>query len=477
MIRIVKQFNSNIVIGLEVHVELNTLTKLFCSCSRHYEESEVPNSRVCPTCFGHPGSKPVLNRVALEKALKLALALNCKIAAQLIFSRKSYFYPDMSKNYQITQYEEPLGRQGQLKLSSGRIIHITRMHMEEDPASLIHSGSYVLVDYNRSGNPLVEVVTAPELCSPQEARDLMKQLVILLEYLEIFDNDECVIKADANISVKSSGYTRVEIKNITGFKEIESALCYEIKRQLKDIKDGIKIQGETRGWDAQKQVTYSMRSKESEEDYGYIIDADLVPINISQALIKQIRDTMPELADAKTQRFATKGVLFETAKVISSDKDLAEFLESVIEKGANPSLAANWVRRELVRVLKHEKVKLRDSRLTPQHMADLIELIETNVISEKTGQRIIEKLAQKSFDVKAYVKEEGLSRISDASALEQYAKEVIAEHISAVKDYHSGEEKAFNFLVGKVMQKTKGKGDPGRINDILRHLLRDSKQH
>ena len=256
------KFTSDVVIGLEINVELDTNTKLFCGCAT--SGSDEPNSRTCEVCIGAPGSKPVLNKKAVDYALKLCLALECNISPSLVFSRKSYFYPDMSKNYQITQYEIPLGKKGKLKLSSGKEIGITRIHMEEDPAALIHpagmtGSSFVLIDYNRSGDPLCEVVTEPDLESPEEARDFMKQLITVINYLKIFDDSHCIIKADANISIKESGYTRVEIKNITGFKEIERALKYEVERQKQNIKD---IEHETRAWDSDKGITFSLRKKE-----------------------------------------------------------------------------------------------------------------------------------------------------------------------------------------------------------------------
>lgn len=253
------KFTTDVVIGLEIHAELATKSKLFCSCARTGNLN--PNTRVCPVCLGHPGAKPVVNRKAIEHALSIALALKCKVAQEIIFSRKSYFYPDMSKNYQITQYEIPLGSNGSIKLREGKDIRIQRIHLEEDPASLVHIGSmqqssFVLVDYNRSGNPLAEIVTEPDLINPEEARDFMNKLITILEYLDVFDIDSCIIKADANISIRESGYTRVEIKNITGFKEIESALFYEVARQKKDIKDGKKIVQETRGWNSDEGSTF-----------------------------------------------------------------------------------------------------------------------------------------------------------------------------------------------------------------------------
>ncbi|MBI3036048.1 Asp-tRNA(Asn)/Glu-tRNA(Gln) amidotransferase subunit GatB [Candidatus Woesearchaeota archaeon] len=346
-----KNFTSDVIIGLEVHIELNTKTKLFCSCPTH--GSEEPNTRTCPICLGMPGSKPVLNKKAVEFALKLCLALNCETSPELIFSRKSYFYPDMSKNYQISQYEIPLGKNGKLRLSHGKEIGITRVHMEEDPASLVHpsglkESAYVLVDYNRSGNPLVEIVTEPELQSPDEARDFMKQLIGVLNYLEIFDINEGIIKADANISIRESGYKRVEIKNITGFREIERALFYEVKRQKEEAH---KIEQETRAWDSEKGITFSLRKKETEEDYGYIIDTDLTLVEITDKWIREIKKVMPELAQEKIKKFIGMDIKRDDAEVLASDKFLANMFEKVAEE-INPLLAAKWLRRELVRVLK-----------------------------------------------------------------------------------------------------------------------------
>src|SRR3989338_10960780 len=291
-------FKKDIVIGLEIHVETDTNTKLFCGCPT--KGNEEPNTRVCEVCLGHPGSKPVLNKKAVEYALKLCLALNCKISKELIFSRKSYFYPDMDKNYQISQYEIPLGSKGSLRLRSGKEIDITRVHMEEDPAALIHpkgmqESAYVLVDYNRSGNPLLEIVTEPELSSAGEARDFMKQLIIILSYLGIFNINENTIKADANISIKESGFVKQEVKNITGFKEIERALQYEILRQKEEISAGKKLEQETRAWDSEKGITFLLRKKETEEDYGYILDADLVKTEITKEMLEDRKKHTSEL--------------------------------------------------------------------------------------------------------------------------------------------------------------------------------------
>ena len=466
------KFESDIVIGLEVHCELNTKTKLFCSCPTH--GSEEPNTRTCPTCLGMPGSKPVLNKKAVEFAIKLCLALNCEISPELIFSRKSYFYPDMSKNYQISQYEIPLGRNGKLKLRDGKEIGMTRVHMEEDPASLIHpaglkESAYVLVDYNRSGNPLVEIVTEPELGSPDEARDFMKRLISVLDYLEIFDVNNGIVKADANISVKESNYKRVEIKNITGFREIEKALLYEVKRQKEEAH---KIEQETRAWDSERGVTFSLRKKETEEDYGYIIDTDLVVTEIEDKWISEIKKNMPELAQGKVKKFVEKyKIKKEDAEILAAEKELAEMFEKVAEE-VNPALAAKWLRRELVRVLNYNKKELHETEIDEKRMIDLLKLIESKKITDNVAQKILEKLIEKPFDVKEYVKKEKLEAVSDISELEKYCKEAIEENQKAVADYKKGEKKALNFIVGTVMKKTKGKATPKEVNEIILRIIK-----
>jgi aspartyl-tRNA(Asn)/glutamyl-tRNA(Gln) amidotransferase subunit B len=469
------KFSSDMVIGLEIHIELKTETKLFCSCAR--TGSDVPNTRTCPVCLGHPGSKPVLNRKAVEYAIKLALASNSKIAPELIFSRKSYFYPDMAKNYQISQYEIPLATEGKIKLENGKEIGLIRIHIEEDPAALVHpagirDSKFVLVDYNRSGDPLVEVVTKPDLTSPDEARDFMKQLITILQYLEIFDSDTCIIKADANISIKESGYTRAEIKNITGFKGIERALKYELARQKKEIAEGKKLIQETRSWDSERGITFSLRTKETEAGYGYIVDPDLVRIELTNSWIAEIKKQMPELAHEKLKKFTDKhGIKEEMAKVISKDRALAEMFEAV-SAAVNPDLAAKWIRRELARVLNFHKKKLAQTEIKEHHMIDLLKLIEEQKITENVAQRIIEKLVEKPFDINEYVEKEGLQAVSDTEELEKICKEAIKEAANAVEDYKTGNEKALNFVVGIVMKKTRGKATPKEVNEILKTLIK-----
>ncbi len=470
-----KKFEGNVVIGLECHVELDTNTKLFCGCPT--KGNEEPNTRTCEVCLGMPGSKPVLNKKAVEYALMLCLALNCKISKELIFSRKSYFYPDMAKNYQISQYEIPLGNSGSLKLKSGKEVGIIRVHMEEDPASLVHpsgmrESAYVLVDYNRSGNPLVEIVTEPCMESAEEARDLMKQLITILSYLGIFDINNGIIKADANVSIKESGFVKHEVKNITGFKEIERALNYEIARQKEDVKEGKKITQETRAWDSEKGITFLLRKKETEEDYGYIPDSDLVKTEITKDMVDKIKREMPELAHDKIKKFVEKHkIKKEDAEIIAAEKELAEMFEKVAEE-IDPVLAAKWLRRELVRVLNYNKKELHEVEMDERHMIQLLKLVGGKKITDNIASMILEKLIIKPFDINEYVKKEGLEAVSDIGELEKFCKEAISENPKAVEDYKKGEEKALNFIVGSVMRRTKGKATPKEVNEILKSIIR-----
>jgi aspartyl-tRNA(Asn)/glutamyl-tRNA(Gln) amidotransferase subunit B len=466
-----KKFTTDVVIGLEIHIELATDSKLFCGCATH--GSEEPNSRTCEICLGHPGSKPVLNKKAVEYAIKLALATNSKIASELIFSRKSYFYPDMSKNYQISQYELPLAIEGKIKLSSGKEIGLTRIHMEEDPAALIHpngmqNSSIVLVDYNRSGDPLVEVVTEPELESPNEARDFMKQLITILGYLNIFDVNRCIIKADANISIKESDYTRVEIKNITGFKDIEDALKYEVARQKDNIKEVIQ---ETRAWDSDKRITFSLRKKEVEEEYGYIIDPDLVKIDLSSDWIEEIKKNIPELAHEKQKKYEEKYGKMQSVSVLLKDPKIAKFFEEVVSQGIEEKLAAHWIAIELHKILNRSKKTIEKSNIKPKHMVDIINLIESKKITKEIGVKIFDMLDEKTFDVKEYVEKNGLTIVQDEEKIKELAEKTVKDNQDCVGRYKAGNEASIHYLVGQVMKATKGRADPYLVNKIIKKLI------
>ncbi len=456
------------VIGIECHVSLNTKTKLFCSCS--LIGSEEPNSRCCEICIGAPGSKPVLNKKAMEYALKLCLALNCKISPEVIFSRKIYFYPDMGKNYQITQYEIPIGYDGFLELTNKKV-RIRRIQIEEDPAALVHQSSTVLVDYNRSGTPLCEIVTEPDLESPEEAREFLKRLLTIINYIQIFDIKNCIVKADANVSIK--GYERIEIKNINGFKEIERAITYEIERQKKLISEGQGItKRETRGWDAEKGITEFQRSKESEEDYGYIVDPDLVPIELSKELIEQTKKELPELPKEKALRYQKEfKIKKEDAESLANDYELTRLLEASILSGINPLFAAEWIKREVTRVLNYNKKELNDTFIS-KNLLSVLELIQNNNITRQTGQRLMELLVEESLNIKDYVKEQNLGVVSNLNEIEEICKKVLKENTKAVKEYLEGNEKSFMFLVGQAMRSAKGKADPRTINELIKKLIK-----
>ena len=472
------KFDKDIIIGMEIHVELDTDTKLFCSCPT---KAEVPNTATCEVCLGMPGSKPVVNKKAIEYALKLAMALNCSIAPELIFSRKVYFYPDMSKNYQITQYEMPLGSRGFIELAEGKRIGITRVHLEEDPASLTHQGSmetspFVLVDYNRSGRPLCEIVTEPEIYSPQEARDFMKQLITILQSLKIFNIKTRIIKADANVSVKESGYIRAEIKNITGFKEIERALIYEIERQKKEVLEGRKIIQETRGWDAGLGITKSLRSKETEEDYGYIFDPDLVAVDITKEMVDKTKKELPELPNQKLKRYVEKLKINATdAHVISSDFVLSEMFDRLINAKVDASLSADWIRRELPRVANYNKKEVEDllSGKFEERFIEIIELLGTKKITPVIAKDLLNRLADGRLNEspKKYVEKEKLTAVSDLSEIKKFCEEAIKENPKAVDDYKNGEANALNFLMGQVMRKSKGKVSADEVKKIIEKII------
>ena len=361
------------MIGLETHIQLNTDSKLFCGCPT--ATTEKPNSQTCPICLGHPGSKPMFNKKALEFALKLCVALGCKIEKEIVFSRKTYFYPDMSKNFQITQYEVPLGKNGTIKLKNGKIVKIERIHIEEDPASLVHGiggiadSSSVLIDYNRAGIPLCEIVTEPCMTSPSEAREFLKELVRVVKYLKVFDENNGVLKSDCNLSIP--GHPRAEVKNVTGFKDAEKALNYELVRQKMVVKRNLKSIQETRAWDGNK--TISLRSKETEADYGYIIEPDLPVLKISKEMIERIKKKVPELAHVRAARYVREHKLDTIdAEVMAMELELAELFEKVAVK-INPKLAARWLRRELLRVLNYNKKSLKQIKLDEKHLIELLQ--------------------------------------------------------------------------------------------------------
>ncbi|MAG45534.1 MAG: Asp-tRNA(Asn)/Glu-tRNA(Gln) amidotransferase GatCAB subunit B [Nanoarchaeota archaeon] len=445
-------------IGIECHVQLLTRSKIFCSCPTLGDEN--PNTRICPTCLGLPGSKPVLNKEALNQALKVALALNCKVSEETFFSRKSYFYPDLVKNYQITQYEFPIGAKGKLEN-----INITRIHLEEDPGALIHQGNTCLIDYNRSGIPLIEIVTEPDFKTPNEVRLFLKKLITMLEYLGVYNRtSEAALKADANISTTGE---KVEIKNITGLKEIQRALEYEASRQEAEP---AKIQ-ETRGWNPEKGITFPMRTKEFEEDYGYIADPDLPKITFSKTLINTFKKSLPELSLDKVQRFKkTYSLPDEDAETLASEKLLADLFEEVAKK-IDPKLAARWLRRDLLKVLHYNKKSLKDIKLDAQHVIELLDLLQQNKINDATAKELLIKLIEKPFSPSTHVKKEKLTMIESSEELESMCKDVIKNNKDVVESYKAGKEESIHYLVGQVMRLSKGKANPKEVQKILKKLI------
>ncbi len=456
-------------IGLEIHTQLTTKTKLFCSCSNRMEKN--PNSLCCPTCLGMPGSKPVINRSAIDYGIKIALALNCRLPQEAFFSRKAYFYPDMSKNFQITQFEIPLARNGFIKTNNKKV-RITRINLEEDPARIVHLGTiteakYVLVDYNRSGTPLCEIVTEPDIKSPKEARLILQELSTVLQYLDVFDPDiEGSMRVDSNVSI---GETRVEIKNISGFKDVERALNYEIIRQKNILRRGGKIIRETRAWDALAGVTRSLRVKEAEEDYGYIFEPDLPRITIDRKKVAGIKKSLPEFASQKVARYKKQFSIPKNLSFpITIDPDIAECFEEVI-KNIDPMLAARFFAKELLKTLNYSKVTIKDTSIMPKHLVDLLDLISQKVITERTGEMMLREMIKKEPDEVLRIR--GVSRIFDEKVLEPIIKEAMEENPTAIIDYKSGKKEAFHFLVGQVMRKTKGRGDSETIRKLLRKRL------
>ncbi|MBI5347006.1 MAG: Asp-tRNA(Asn)/Glu-tRNA(Gln) amidotransferase subunit GatB [Candidatus Aenigmarchaeota archaeon] len=458
-----------IKIGLEIHCALScTKTKLFCGCPNRVVGE--PNTITCPACLGLPGSKPRVNAAAIEAGIKIGLALNCKFPKEIFFSRKQYFYNDLPKNFQITQYEIPLGKDGFFETQEKRI-GITRIHLEEDPGKIIHAGGdmikadYTLIDYNRSGVPLCEIVTEPDLRSAQEARIFLEELSRVLEYLEVYDSGrEGALRVDTNVS---SGSERVEVKNISSFRDVEKAIEYEIKRQAKIIEKGSKVVRETRAWNGSQ--TVSLREKEAEEEYGYIFEPDLTRTAIDEKAVKSLKKTLPEMAADKVKRYQKEFRLSrETAESITSDLHLARMFETVV-KDVEPKLAGSWLAVQVPKTLNYNNLRIKDSGLRPEHLIKLLKLVEHEKITEKTAEETLRKIVLNPQDPENLVKD--MAKIFDKKELEDAVNEVLASHPKAIIDFKSGKKEALNFLMGQVMRKTKGRGDSATIRDILKKRL------
>ena len=456
-----------VMIGLECHVQLNTVSKLFCGCPT---TAEKPNSACCPICLGHPGSKPVLNAKALEFSMKVALALNCTLNKEFFFSRKTYFYPDMSKNFQITQYEIPIGLNGVVVLASGKKIRITRVHLEEDPAALVHESGmgksyYSMVDYNRSGIPLVEIVTEPDMESPKEARDFLDQLTTILSYLKVYSPITGTLKADCNASVY--GNSRVEVKNVTGKRGVEKALSFELARQKNMLLNEKEIVRETRAFDEKTMTTMASRSKETEADYGYIFEPDLTAYVLTDELVKELQDSLPEFHYAKAKRFMEQFSLDEyTAFVLANNFVLGNTFEKVA-KEIDPKITAKFLTRELMAVVNRSSLDLDKLDLDAGEISSLLKLLCTGKITEKVSKDAIIVYLTKGIAPRTFIEKQGLAKDLGLGEIEKAIETVLNANKQAVADLRAGKQKSLFFLVGQVMRLTKAKADAREIQELI----------
>jgi len=469
------------VIGLEVHAQLSTQSKIFCSCSTTFGAD--PNTHTCPVCLGMPGSLPVLNKQVVEYTLKMALATHCRIAPFSQFARKNYFYPDLPKGYQISQYELPLAEKGWVEIETengAKRIHIHRIHMEEDAGKLVHDEFQPLshVDFNRTGVPLIEIVSEPEMQSPEEAAAYLKLLREILRYLEICDGnmEEGSLRCDANISLRPVGSDKLgvktELKNMNSFRNVQRALEFEIRRQRAMLEKGEAVVQETRLWDAGRNVTVSMRGKEEAHDYRYFPDPDLVPIVVEDQWIAAVKGTLPELPDAKRDRFMRDYELPpHDARVLTSSKALADYFEAVLQRFAQPKVVSNWIMSELLRELKGDDIELQSFNVPPAHLAELLELIDREIISGKIAKSVFQEMCATGKNAEAIVAEKGLKQVKDEGAIEAAVDAVLAENPQEVQAFRAGKEKLLGFFVGQVMKKTKGKANPQMVNEIIRKKL------
>jgi len=467
-------------IGLEIHCQLTNLrTKLFCSCSSDYRGKE-PNTVLCPVCSGEPGALPVLSEAAVEDAVMVALALGSRLSRRTIFSRKNYFYPDMPKNFQISQYDGaggmPLALGGQISLTEDKSVRIRRIQLEEDPGKLSYEGTIetspvTLVDYNRAGIALIEVVTEPDIDSPREARLFLQKLRSILEHLGVSDGSlSGAMRCDANISLK--GGKRVEIKNISSFKDVERALSFEITRQRSLLGRGLAVKQETRHWDDARRITVSLRVKEEEMDYRYFPEPDLLPIVLSDEYIEKIRSRMPPLPEERKRRYVQElGLSPEVAEALTGSKNLADFFEACVRLYPDASKVGNWLAGDLLAWLNRMELEIQESKVTPRHVVEMLQLIGKGTISGKIAKRVLELMMKTGEMPSVIVEKEGLVRIQAAGELEEVVERVFKENPDAVRDAIA-EEKAVHFLVGQVMRATRGRADPQLANQLVRQRLR-----
>lgn len=473
------------VIGLEVHTELQTKTKIFCSCRTSFGAD--PNTNVCPVCLGLPGVLPVLNKKVLEYAVRAGLALNCEISRFSKFDRKNYYYPDLPKNFQTSQFDLPICEHGYLDVEvegEKRRIRITRAHMEEDAGKLVHHGTsitdsdYSLVDYNRTGTPLLEIVSEPDMRSAKEAVAYMEKMRAILQYVGISDcrMEEGSLRCDANVSVRPVGQkelgTKTEIKNINSFKGVERAIEYEAMRQAELLEDGGKVVQETRTWDEKEGVTKSMRTKEEANDYRYFPEPDLVPFTVSDEYIENIRKSLPELPDARKERYMKEfGLSSENAVFMTNDKATADYFEAAVDAGADPKACVNWLMGEFASQLSTDGIEIAKAPVSAENLAALLKLISKGTISGKIAKKVFATMWKEGGNPEEIVKAQGLVQISDTAELSKLVDEVVGKNPKAVEDFKAGKKKAVGALVGQIMKATKGKANPRVINELLNKKL------
>jgi len=470
-----------VVIGLEVHAQLKTKSKIFAPDGTEF--GQEPNTQTCPITLGMPGVLPVLNKECVNMGILLGLALNCEIPERCKFDRKQYFYPDLPKGYQISQYDEPICTKGWLEIN-GKKIGITRAHLEEDAGKLVHAGAdglagstYSLVDLNRAGTPLLEIVSEPDMRSADEARAYMEELRNIVRYLGVCDGnlEEGSMRCDANISIMPKGSevfgTRAEIKNVNSFSALQRAIEYEIDRQIEIVEEGGQVVQETRLWDDNSRETRSMRGKEDAHDYRYFPEPDLKPLVISREWVEKIRATMPELPAQKRTRYKGLGLSEYDANVIVEQMNLALFFDRVLELGANPKMAVNFIMGEIAAYLKEEKIEINETKLTPENLAELIAMIEKGTISNNIGKQIIIEMMQTGKNASKIVEEKGLSQITDENAIKEIVECVVKSNPQQVEAYKNGKTNLLGFFVGQIMKETKGRANPKTVNELLKGFL------
>ena len=471
-----------VVIGLEVHAQLKTKSKIFAPDGTEF--GKEPNTETCPITLGMPGVLPVLNKECVNMGIKTGLALNCEIPSRCKFDRKQYFYPDLPKGYQISQYDEPICVNGYIDIK-GKRIGITRAHLEEDAGKLVHAGSaggiagssYSLVDLNRAGTPLLEIVSEPDMRSSDEARAYMEELRNIVRYIGVCDGnlEEGSMRCDANISIMPKGSkefgTRAEIKNVNSFSALQRAIEYEIDRQIEIVEEGGEVVQETRLWDDNSRETKSMRGKEDAHDYRYFPEPDLMPLEISREWVDEIRTNLPELPEAKRQRYMSLGLSEYDASVIVEQMGLALFFDKVLELGATPKIAVNFIMGEIAAYLKEEHIEISDTKLTPENLAELISLIEKKTISNNIGKQIIIDMMKDGTKASEIVDKRGLSQISDEGAIKEICQKVVDSNPDNVEKYKSGKTQLLGFFVGQVMKETKGRANPKVVNDLMKEIL------